>query len=120
MQISDKTKNYIDVITKQMESIGVLEDADRENLELLATQYELYVRALEDIEQKGLTVTDTKNRTVVNPAFTVQRSAMTNIIALMKELSISARQRRFLTSAGQTTEHDPLDDFLSSMRADLE
>ena len=115
MHISEKTKRYIAVITKQMESIGVLEDADRENLGLLETQIELYYRAIDDIEEHGLTVTDTKNRTVVNPAFTVQRSAMTNIISLMKELSISARQRRFLISAGQTTEEDPMDEFLSKM-----
>lgn len=115
MTISDKTQRYIDIIEKEMESIGVMSDADKENLEFLKSQVELYNRAMDDIENKGLTVTDTKNRTVVNPAFTVQRSAMANIIALMKELSLSARQRRFLISAGQTSEEDPMDEFLNSM-----
>lgn len=115
MQISEKTQHYIDVIKAQMESIGVLSDADRENIEFLTTQVELYNRALDDLEVKGLTVTDKQNRTVVNPAFNIQRSAMANIIALMKELSISARQRRLLTSAGQTEEEDPMDLFLNKM-----
>ena len=118
MTISEKTQKYIDVIEKEMESIGVMSDADKENLEFMKTQCELYNRALEDIEKNGLTVTDMKGRMAMNPAFTVQRSAMANIISLMKELSLSARQRRFLISAGQASEEDPMDAFLNDVMGD--
>lgn len=118
MTISDKTNRYIDVVKKQMESIGVLDDADKENLEFLTTQVELYNRALDDLEKNGLTAKDKVGRSTVNPAFNIQRSAMANIIALMKELSISARQRRLLTSAGQTEEVDPMDEFLQKISND--
>lgn len=116
MKISEKTQNYIDVIKREMEKIGVLSDADKENLEFLATQLELYNRALDDLEKNGLTAIDKVGRSTVNPAFNIQRSAMCNIIALMKELSISARQRRMLIKDDITEEHDPLDDFLADMR----
>lgn len=118
MQISDKTKKYIEVVKREMENIGVLTDADRENLEFLQSQVELYNRALDELEVHGLTCVDQKGRMVMNPAFTVQRSAMVNIIALLKELSISARQRRMLLKDDMADEHDPLDDFLSDMRGD--
>lgn len=116
MTISDKTNRYIEVVKKQMESIGVLDDADRENLDFLTTQVELYNRALDDLEKNGLTAVDKVGRSTVNPAFNIQRSAMANIISLMKELSISARQRRLLTSAGQVEETDPMDEFLEKMQ----
>ena len=115
MKYSEKTEHYIEIITKQMESIGVLEDADKENLELLKTQYELYVRALEDIEKNGLTSYDTKGKIVMNPAFSVQRSAIQNITSLLRELSISARQRRFLTKDAIVQSEDPMDEFLNRM-----
>lgn len=115
MKYSKETEEYMSVIEKQMESLGVLEDADKENLKLLKIQIELYYRAVDELEEHGLTVTDQKGRLVMNPAFTVQRSAITNVIALMKELSLSARQRRLLTSAGQTNEEDPMDVFLREM-----
>lgn len=118
MSYKEKTDHYMDVITRQMENLGFLEDADRENLDLLRTQISLYYRALEELEDKGLTCYDKVGRLSVNPAFTIQRSAMTNIISLMKELSISARQRRLLTSAGQTNEEDPMDVFLKEMQND--
>ena len=118
MTISDKTNRYIEVVKKQMESIGVLDDADKENLEFLTTQVELYNRALDDLEKNGLTAKDKVGRSTVNPAFNIQRSAIANIIALMKELSISARQRRLLTSAGQTEEVDPMDEFLQKINND--
>ena len=116
MQISEKTRNYIEVIKREMESLGVMDDADKENLEFLTTQVELYNRALDELEKNGLTAYDKVGRLSVNPAFTIQRSAMVNILGLMKELSLSARQRRLLTSAGQTNEVDPMDEFLEKMQ----
>ena len=118
MNYSKETEQYMSVIEKQMESLGVLEDADKENLKLLKIQIELYYRAVDELEKNGLTAYDKVGRLSVNPAFTIQRSAMVNIISLLKELSISARQRRLLTSAGQTDEDDPMDQFLKEMQND--
>ena len=70
---------------------------------------------LDDLEKNGLTAIDKVGRTTVNPAFNIQRSAIANILGLLKELSISARQRRLLTSAGQTEEVDPMDEFLQKI-----
>lgn len=118
MSYKDKTEHYMEVITKQMEKLGYLEDADRENLDLLRTQISLYYRALEDLEENGLTCHDKVGRLTVNPSFNIQRSAICNVIALLKELSISARQRRMLISAGQTNEEDPMDVFLKQMEGE--
>ena len=109
IDLSPETQSYIEIIRNQMEKLGCLEEADKANL---------YLRAMKDLDKNGLSVTDTKNRVVVNPAFNVQRSAMALITSLMKELSISARQRRFLISAGQTSEDDPMDLFLKEMQND--
>lgn len=116
MKFSERTEIYISTITKEMEGIGVLEEADKENLGLLKTQYELYVRALEDIEENGLTYIDKYGKRHTNPSFSIQRSAMQNITALLRELSISARQRRFLTKDSIVQEVDPMDEFLNSMK----
>ena len=118
INLSPETQDYISTITAQMEKIGFLEDADKKNIELLGSQYELYVRAMKELEQTGLTVTDKQNRTVVNPAFNVQRSAMVNIVSLIRELSLSARQRRLLSTAGQVEEEDPMDIFLDKMNSE--
>ena len=120
MSYKEKTDHYMEVITNQMEKIGYLEDADKANLDLLRTQISLYYRALEELEQKGLTVTDKQNRTVVNPTFNIQRSAMANIVSLIRELSLSARHRRLLTPAGQVDESDPTDIFLHKMNRGIE
>ena len=118
MRYCEETEKYMSVIEKQMESIGVLEDADKENLKLLKIQIELYYRAIDNLEKNGLTAIDKVGRSTVNPAFNIQRSAICNVIALLKELSISARQRRLLTSAGQTNEEDPMDVFLKQMEGE--
>lgn len=118
MKYCEETEQYISVIKSQMTKLGVLEEADIENLKLLKTQIELYYRAIKELDEKGFTTLDKLNRTVTNPAFAIQRSAMTNIISLMRELSLSARQRRMLVKDEMTDEKDPLDEFLYDMRKD--
>lgn len=113
----EKADNYIKIVEKQMESIGVLEDVDKENLNLLKTQVQLYYQALEEIETNGLIVKSPRGM-VQNPAFSIERSAIQNITALLRELSISARQRRFLTRDEIIKEDDALDEFLNIMNKD--
>lgn len=114
----EKADNYIKIVQKQMESIGVLEEVDKQNLELLKFQVELYYRALEELDQNGLTSKDKNGRPCTNPAFSIQRSAIQNITSLLRELSISARQRRFLIQNEIITEEDPMDVFLNKMNED--
>ena len=111
----EKADNYIKIVKQQMESIGVLEEVDKQNLELLKYQVELYYRALEELDENGLTSRDKNGKPCTNPAFSIQRSAITNITALLRELSISARQRRFLTRDEIINEEDPMDAFLNKM-----
>lgn len=108
MELSEKTKRYIEVIEKQLSDSGILEDADRENLQFLAEAVELYHRGLEELENSGLTVTDQKGRVVANPAFSIVRSSQSTITALLKELSISARQRRMMVKDNMVSEESPL------------
>ena len=115
MNYKEKAENYITIVKKQMEQIGVLEEVDRENLELLRAQVSLYYQALEEIEKSGLIV-DGKKGKVQNPAFAIERSAIQNITSLLRELSISARQRRFLTRDEIINEVDPMDAFLAKMQ----
>ncbi len=114
MELSERTQNYVKIVRDQLEKMGVLEPADEENLKFLAEQTELYNRALDELEKTGLTILDGKGKTVVNPVFQISRSAMTQITALMKELSVSCRQRRMLVKDNFVQEDDAMDLFLQS------
>lgn len=111
-----ETEEYIETIKRQMESLGVLEDADRANLDLLGDAHHLYTMAKEELNTKGLTVIDQKGRMVANPCFSIVRSQQSIMVALFKELSISTRQRRLLTKDAMVTEEDPMDLFLDQMK----
>ena len=115
MNLSEKTKKYIEVIEKQLSDSGILEDADRENLQFLAEAVELYHRGLDALEEGGLIVTDQKGRVVANPAFSIVRSSQSTITALLKELSVSARQRRLMTKDAMIDDSSPLDDFVEKV-----
>lgn len=113
--LSEETKEYINTITNEMEKLGVLEDADRKNLDLLASQVELYIRAMADIDENGITTLGQGGRLVANPAVSVQRSCMTQITSLLRELSLSMKQRKMIVKDVISDEPDPLDIFLEKM-----
>lgn len=115
IKLSQETKDYIEKVKRQMEDLGVLEEVDKDNLDLLGSQVELYIRSMRDLDENGLTCIDQKNRTVANPSFSISRSCMTQITALLKELSLSCRQRRLLTKDSMITDSSPLDDFVEKV-----
>lgn len=114
MKLSERTQNYIKVVRDQLEKMGVLEPADEENLKFLAEQTELYNRAMDEMDETGLTIVDKNGKQVANPAFQIARSAMCQITALMKELSVSCRQRRMLVKDCIVQDDDAMDLFLQS------
>ena len=116
IKLSEETKNYIEGVKEQMKNLGVFEETDGENLDLLASQIELYIRSMRELDEKGMVVTDQKGRMIANPCFSISRSCMTQITSLIKELSISTRQRRLLSKDSMTAESSPLDDFVDKIQ----
>lgn len=116
MKWNEETEKYIETITKQMESLGVLEQADIENLKLLGDAHHLYTKALKELEENGLTCTDQRGRLVSHPCFSVVRSQQAIMMGLWKELSVSLRQRRLLVKDAMVhEEEDPISLFLDKV-----
>ena len=53
MKFSEETQRYIETVQRQLEDLGVLEDADRENLQFLGEQVELYHRAMKELDEQA-------------------------------------------------------------------
>lgn len=107
--LREETKNYISIVREELEKMKVLEPIDIENLNFLSTQVELYNRAMENIDTNGLTVINAHHETVANPAISIQRNAMSAIVSLLKELSISTRQRRMLIKDNIIDQSSPIE-----------
>lgn len=116
MELSEKTKKYIETVKAQLSEDGVMTETDEQNLNFLAEAVELYYRGLDELDRTGLVVTDNKNRVVANPAFSIVRSSQGTITALMKELSVSLRQRRMLKKDNMVNEESPISQLFDMMQ----
>lgn len=108
-------KTYIAQVEKTLDEMGCFETIDGFNLDLLGDSLSLYLRAKEELDKNGLVVRDDRGRMVANPCVALVKNQQGVIIALMKELSISLRQRRFLTRDNIVVEENPLDKFLDQV-----
>lgn len=109
-------KEYIEKVEETLGEMGVLEGIDSFNLDLLGDSLTLYLKAKEELERSGLVVTDNKGRMVANPCVGLVKSQQGVILAFMKELSISLRQRRFLVKDQMVTDESPLDLFAEQIK----
>ena len=107
-------KSYIQKVEDTLMQMGCFEEVDKFNLDLLGDSLSLYLKGKEELDKYGLLFTSDSGRKTANPCMQLVKSQQGVIIQLMKELSISLRQRRFL-QRDSIIDNDPMDEFLNKM-----
>lgn len=106
---------YVDKVEQTLQDMGCFEDIDKFNLNLLGDSISMYLKAKKELDEKGFVVTDQKGRLVANPCVGLVKNQQGVIIALMKELSISLRQRRMLHRDEMVDPESPISQLFDMM-----
>ena len=113
------TEKKIKAIKALLSENDLLTYADELNLELLATQFDIYEDCLKDIEKNGLTIKDKQGSMKANPAANLLNKAMNTILVIFKDFGISAKSRKMLLKALQETDNEgdtPLNSFMEIIK----
>jgi P27 family predicted phage terminase small subunit len=83
-----KTQNYL------FKKNGVIDFADQQLLAMLASQIEVYISSVKDLNKSGLVITFNNGVTVgPNPHINIADKALNRIVQIMKELELSPKAR---------------------------
>lgn len=100
---SDQWKRKITVLAER----GDITDEDYTNLELYCVNYSLYRRAVQDLAERGFSITNSQGTEARNPALTAKSEAEKIIIKMSSLLGFDPVSRR--KTPIDTNEQDELD-----------
>lgn len=110
-----KAPNYLDEIARDqwqrkiavLAERGDITDEDYTNLELYCVNYSLYRRAVQDLAERGFSITNSQGTEARNPALTAKSEAEKIIIKMSSLLGFDPVSRR--KTPIDTQEQDELD-----------
>lgn len=96
-----ETRQVIGSIVDQIKVQRPLTAEDMPQLHRMATSYDLYLRAEEDIDREGITMINKKGETVTHPAVNISLKCWATFMAIAREYGFTPK------SKAQMTAHKP-------------
>jgi len=87
---SEKTQEYMkNVIDCLIQDYKIIPSAWRISLDLIADNYEIYLKAKKDLDDNGLIKQDNYSRVFKNQNFQILNTTQNNIVNLLKQFSLT-------------------------------
>ena len=110
---SEETQEYINAVEAYLTSTyGNIKDSWKPLIQMLATEYDLYLATQEAIKSNGILI-QTKNGMASNPAVKISHDSLIQIQKLVQELGISPKIEIKLKTSNLQNEQE--DDFLANL-----
>lgn len=112
---NEKVQEYMqNVIDCLEQDYGKIPSSWRISLDLIADNYDVYLKAMDDVRKNGLIRTDNQNRTFKNQCFSIAAVAQTALTNLLKSFALTpmskSKMKQF--SADSIDEDDYLDNLI--------
>ncbi|MDR1582076.1 MAG: phage terminase small subunit P27 family [Prevotellaceae bacterium] len=115
--LSEETKKFITDVIRELNKREIIESIDHGAMRMLATSYEMYVRASNILIKEGPVIVIDYSK-VVNPAQTVATKSYAQVIKIMTEYGLTVRSRSHIKEMNAGNSDTPLDSFFK--RRDIE
>ncbi len=100
-------------LVKKLDKEGLIDVADIPQLHRMATAYDTYLTCLDEISEKGLTMTNNKGETVKRPEANLLRESWSQYLELAKEYGLTAKSKRHIKELSSSRDElSPLEEFL--------
>jgi len=96
--ILPETKKFINVVVKKLEEVNAIEECDAGAIRMLTISYDMYIRASQDLIDKGPILYDKRNKPSVNPATRIAKNYYAQVLAFMKEYGLTVKARENIKS----------------------
>lgn len=108
-KVQEYMQNLIDCLTQDYK---VIPTSWRISLDLIADNYDIYLKAKESIDKEGLIREDNQHRTFKNQNYNIMNSAQDKIIRLMSSFALTPMSKSKMKNLDTTALKDELEDLL--------
>lgn len=90
IQVQEYMKNVIDCLKQDYKDIPA---SWRISLDLIADNYDIYLKAKKLVKAEGISAQDSKKNTIVNPSLKVMNTAQDKILKLLSSFALTPLSR---------------------------
>lgn len=108
-KVQEYMQNLIDCLVQDYK---VIPTSWRISLDLIADNYDIYLKAKESIDKEGLIREDNQHRTFKNQNYNIMNSAQDKIIRLMSSFALTPMSKSKMKNLDTTALKDELEDLL--------
>ncbi len=113
--LSKEADRYIKKVIDWLKKSDKLNGIDEGALRILADSYDQYIKAMECVNQIGLTVAGSRNTIVANPAVRIAKDAKSTCLALMTEIGLTLKSRSKISNLDQDSDESPLQELMKTL-----
>lgn len=107
-----KAEEFIKKVVEYLNSNDQIDEVDDAGLTMLAINYSMFLRAVEDINEHGLTM-QSGQRVVSNPSVKNAKECQVQAFKLMEKFGLTSMDRKKLFKGEEVDDNSPLMDFIN-------
>lgn len=112
VKLQKEVNSYINKVVDFLNKEEKIKEVDEMGLNLLATNYQIYLMALKDITENGISSTGSRGNNIPNPSVKIMNDAQIQITKLFEKFGLSPKDREKLkTNSDSDEEESPLTQF---------
>lgn len=116
--IDEKAQDWMKEIVKQLEEAGTLKDVNTSTLDMLAQTYDRYIKANDQVDEEGQTITTRYDGIKPHPLIKVAKESLTQCMSILSECGLTVKSKNKLKKLDNDKDEDsPLEQFIKDQRS---
>lgn len=111
-KMDERTVSYIYSVVKKLESSGAMRDVDEGSLYILASQFDIYCKSMDQVMTEGPIEKSLKGGNKQHPCIIIASKAFMCMNSILRDYGLTARSAEKIKSVAPKEEDSPLTAFL--------
>lgn len=115
--LKSESINYVTKVVEFLKKNNQYDEIDELAMNLIAFNYSLFLSAIEEIEENGITSKGSRGNSIQNPSIKVANDAQVQLMKLMEKYGMTSKDRKKLfQNDSEIDEESPLMQFIQNSK----
>lgn len=114
--LDEKAAAYMNKVIKYLTKNGRIEEVDEAALTMLAINYSMFIKATNDVLERGLIAQGSRGNDIPNPSIKIAHDSQVQAVKILEKFGLTAKDRKCLDADDAEDEDSPLMQFINNAK----
>lgn len=111
--LEPKAVSYMNKVIKYLTKNNQIDDVDEAALTMLALNYSMFIKATNDVLERGLIAQGSRGNDIPNPSIKIANDSQVQAVKIMEKFGLTAKDRKKLMFEDGEDEDSPIMQFIN-------